>query len=135
MVPGAFVRIRFPTREAPARPGLLHIGYVLGIASAHAMVAYTTSQPWPRNTPLPMGARLFDAAAAARLNQSRPFVLRLDVLARLPLATHWFPEMAQPNRGIIAVAPVGLQEELTLLAANLVRRRRELLDIRGPLGI
>jgi hypothetical protein len=50
MVPGAFVRVLFPTREAPRQPGLLHIGYVLGVVPEYAMVAYTTSQPWPQDT-------------------------------------------------------------------------------------
>jgi hypothetical protein len=45
MVPGAFVRVLFRTRERPRQPGLLHIGYVLGVAVRHAMIAYTTSQP------------------------------------------------------------------------------------------
>ena len=85
MVPGAFVRVLFPTREKPRQPGLLHIGYVLGTTAGEAMVAYTTSQPWPAGTPLPAGVRLFDADEAARLNQSRAFFLRLDVLAKLPL--------------------------------------------------
>ncbi len=126
------MRVLFPTRETPTQPGLLHVGYVLGTAAAHAMVAYTTSQPWPRDVPLPAGARLFDAEAAARLNQSRAFTLRLDVLARLPLTEAWFPDLARANSGVIAVAPASLQTELTRLATNLVRRRRDLLDIRGP---
>ena len=77
---------------------------------------------------------LFDAEAAARLNQSRciTFTLRLDVLARLPLTEAWFPDLARANSGVIAVAPASLQTELTRLATNLVRRRRDLLDIRGP---
>jgi len=132
VMPGAFVPVLFPTREAPTQPGLPHIGYVLGVASGHAMVAYTTSQPWPPDIPLPAGARLFDAEAAARLNQSRAFTLRLDVLAKLPFTRAWFPHIDQPNHGIIAVAPASMQEELTRPATNLVRRRRDLLDMRGP---
>ena len=56
MVPGAFVRVMFPTREKPRQPGLLHIGYVLGGTPTEVMVAYTTSRPWPAATPLPAGA-------------------------------------------------------------------------------
>ncbi len=132
MVPGAFVRVLFPTREKPHRPGIPHIGYVLGITAGHAMVAYTTSQPWPADTPLPAGARVFDATEAARLNQSRAFLLRLDVLAKLPLTQAWFPDMQQSGRGVVAIAPTRLQAELTKLATNLVRRSRELLEMRGP---
>ncbi len=73
-----------------------------------------------------------DAEAAAGLNRSHPFMLRLDILARLPLTRAWFPDMEQPGRGIISVAPTLLREELTRLAASLVRRRRDLLCIRGP---
>ena len=131
MPPGAFLRVLFPTHEKPRKPGLLHIGYVLGGTSDEALLAYTTSQPWPASTPLPIGARFFDAEEAARLNQSRAFILRLDVLAKLPLTSAWFPDIDQPGQGIIAVAPARLQEELTALATNLVRRRRELIQTRG----
>ena len=95
-------------------------------------VANTTSQPWPAGTPFPAGVRLFDAREAAQLNQSRAFILRLDVLARLPVTRAWFPDMEQRDRGIIAVASASLRNELTHLATNLVRRRRDLLQMRGP---
>jgi hypothetical protein len=129
--PGTFVRVLFPTREQPRVPGLLHVGYVLTVAGREAIVAYTTSQPWPAGTPLPASARLFDADEAARLNQSRAFLLRLDMLARLPLTRTWFPDIDRPNNGVIAAAPALLRREITGLATNLLRRRRELLDIRG----
>jgi len=131
MVPGAFIRVMFPTHEKPRQPGLLHVGYVLGSTATEAMVAYTTSQPWAPNVPLPAGVRLFDVAEAARLNQTRAFVLRLDVLAKLSLTEAWFPDIRQPDCGVIAVAPARLQEELTDLATNLVRRRRDLIQMRG----
>lgn len=131
MVAGTFVRVLFPTHEKPRPPGLLHVGYVLGCTVTEAILAYTTSQSWPAHTPLPAGARFFDGEEAARLNQSRPFVMRLDVLAKLPLTDAWFPDIARPGRGVIAVAPARLQEELTDLAMNLVRRRRALIQIRG----
>ena len=42
MVPGAFVRVLFPTPEKPRQPGLLHVGYALIVtateASVHAVV-------------------------------------------------------------------------------------------------
>jgi hypothetical protein len=131
MVPGAFIRVYFPTQEKPRQPGLLHICYVLGATAREAMVAYTTSQPWPANVPLPAGVRLFTADEAARLNQSRPFLLRLDVLAKLPLTAAWFPDVEKEGQGVIAVASNRLQEELTDLAANLLRRRRDLIQMRG----
>lgn len=131
MPPGAFVRVLFPTREAPRVPGLLHIAYVLASTAAEAMLAYTTSQPWPAETPLPFGTRFFNETEAARLNQSRAFLMRLDVLAKLPLTRAWFPDLDQPAHGVIAIASAELQEELTAIASNLVRRRRELLQVRG----
>lgn len=131
MVPGAFIRVLFPTSEKPRQPGLLHIGYVLGGTRTEVMVAYTTSQPWPAGTPLPAGVRLFTAEEAVKLNQSRRFLLRLDVLAKLPMTAAWFPDIGEKDQGIIAVAPARLQEELTALAANLVRRRRDLIQMRG----
>jgi hypothetical protein len=131
MVPGAFVRVYFPTHEKPRQPGLLHIAYVLGGTAAEVMVAYTTSQPWPATVPLPAGARLFDREEAAALNQSRAFMLRLDVLAKLPVTEAWFPDLALPRQGVIAVASARLQDELTDLATNLVRRRRSLIQMRG----
>lgn len=132
MVPGAFVRVKFPTHEKPRQPGLLHIGYILGGTATQVLVAYTTSQSWPATVPLPAGARLFDREEARRLNQSRAFVLRLDVLAKLPVLLPWFPDLSQPGQGVIAVAPPRLQDELTDIATNLVRRRRSLLQMRGP---
>jgi hypothetical protein len=131
MPPGAFVRVLFPTQEKPRRPGLLHIGYVLGSTTKDALVAYTTSQPWPTGVPLPAGARLFDAGEAATLNQSRAFVLRLDTLAKLPLTADWFPDIEAADRGMIAVAPARLREELNDLATHLLRRRRSLIQMRG----
>ena len=96
------------------------------------MVAHTMSQPGPADTPLPAGARLFDAAEAARLNQSRAFLLRLDVLAKLPRTQAWFPDMQQSGQGVVAIAPTKLQAKLMRLATNLARRSCELLEMRGP---
>jgi len=129
MQPGAFVRVLLPTRGKPREPGLLHVGYVLVVARGECVVAYSTSQPWPSDTPLPSGVRLVDAQDAARLNQSRAFLLRLDVLARLPMTRDWFPDIDHPNQGVIAIAQPSLQTELTRLAVNVARRRRELLQI------
>ena len=131
MVPGAFVRVKFPTREKPRQPGLLHIGYVLGGTATEVMVAYTTSQPWPATVPLPAGARLFDRGEAESLNQSRAFMLRLDILAKVPVTEAWFPDLALPGQGVIAVAPARLRDELIGVATNLVRRRRSLIQMRG----
>jgi hypothetical protein len=131
MPPGAFVRVLFPTHEKPRRPGLLHIGYVLGSTTKDALLAYTTSQPWPSGVPLPAGARLFDFDEAAALNQSRPFILRLDILAKLPLNADWFPHIHTPDQGVIAVGPARLRDEISDLAMHLVRRHRAVIRMRG----
>jgi hypothetical protein len=75
--------------------------------------------------------RWFDADEAARLNQSRGFVLRLDVLAKLPLTEAWFPDIGRADQGVIVLASARLQEELSDLAMNLIRRRRALIQMRG----
>ena len=95
------------------------------------MVAYTISQPWPQGTPLLAGARFFDAEEARVLNQSRPFILRLDILARLPHTAGWFPDIDRADQDVITMAPARLQAELVDLATNLVRRRRALNQMRG----
>jgi hypothetical protein len=42
MVPGAFVRVKFPTHEKPRQPGLLHIGYILGgTAMTNKLIRFT----------------------------------------------------------------------------------------------
>lgn len=58
-------------------------------------------------------------------------MLRLDVLAKLPLTEAWFPDIPHSGRGVIALAPAWLQEESTDLATNLIRRRRTLIHMRG----
>ncbi|MGH7213027.1 MAG: hypothetical protein ACREF1_16390 [Acetobacteraceae bacterium] len=49
---GDFVWCAFPGREAPLRPGSLHVAYTLAVAAVTGgyavMAAYTTSQPWHR---------------------------------------------------------------------------------------
>jgi len=131
VVPGAFVRALFPTREKPREPGLLHVCYTVGITSSRVVVAYTTSQPWPAGVPLPIGARPFSLEEAARLNQSRAFLLRLDIMAQLPPSPVWFPDIAKTGQGVIAVAPARLRQELEDTLARLVSRRGSLIQMRG----
>ena len=90
--------------------GLLHIVYCIAVARPLAMVAYTSSQPWPADGTLPPGVRVIPAAAAAKLNQ-RPFVLYLNRLARLPLSPTWFPEFDEAGQGVAAHAPARLRQE------------------------
>lgn len=126
------MRVLFPAQEKPREPGLLDIGYVLVVARQEAVIADSTSQSWRSHILLPAGPRLFHAKEAAGLNQSRAFVLRLDVLARLPMTRSWFPAIEHPDQGVIAIAPPALQSELTRMAVNIARRRREVTVVRGP---
>lgn len=129
---GAFVKTLFPTSEQPRRPGPLHICYCFAVTRPIALVAYSSSQPWPAGGPLPLGVRIFEAAEAARLNQ-RPFVLYLNRLARLPLTPEWFPELRDPSQGIVAVAPVALRDQLLKTMMELMmQRRRDLIQKLGP---
>ena len=127
---GAFVKALFPLDERPRRPGPLHICYCLGVTPTLAIIAYTTSRPWPAGTPTPLGIRLFATEEARSLNQ-RPFVLDLRRLAKLPLGRTWFPEIDTPGRGIVAVAPLTLRDELNQELAQLLRRHRALVRIAG----
>jgi len=80
---GDFVWCAFPEREAPLRPGQLHVAYTLAIAAVDGgygvMAAYTTSQIWVGA--LPQGVIAFDIAEAAALGQARAFMLDLRRLA------------------------------------------------------
>jgi hypothetical protein len=61
----------------------------------------------------------------------RPSPKRLDVLAKLPLVPAWFPDIGTAGEGVIAIVPARLQDQITDLAMNLVRRRRALIQMRG----
>lgn len=127
---GAFVKTLFPTSEQPRRPGPLHICYCLAVARPIVLVAYSSSRQWPSGVPLPLGVRIFGHAEAATLNQ-RPFVLYLNRLARLPLTNVWFPDIANPSRGVVAVAPAALRDRLLKEMTDLAQRRRELIETLG----
>ncbi len=128
---GAFVRALFPTHEHPRRPGLLHICYCLGVAPPIALLAYTSSQPWPAGSAVPLGVRIVDRDEAASLNQ-RPFVIYLNRIAKLPLSQAWFPEIGAANQGVVAVASTRLRNELMAAALALVKKRRDLIQQLGP---
>ena len=131
IVEGAFDRVLFPTREKPRSPGLPHIAYCIGATATLAIVAYTTSKPWPAGIPCPLGVRPFDAEAARALGQ-RPFVLDLRRLAKLPISSAWFLDLETPTAGVIAVAPRALRDELQETLAALLRRHRALVTTAGP---
>ena len=122
---GAFVEVLFPTTEKPRQPGLLHVCYCLAVRPSLALVAYTTSVPWPPDMPLPFGVRLFTQGEAAALNQQRAFRLHLNRQARVPLDVRWIPNLNAPNGGVIAMAPARLRQELYEMTLELVKRYEE----------
>ena len=132
---GDFVWCAFPEREAPLRPGPLHVAYTLAVAAVGGghgvMVAYTTSQPW--SGALPQGVVAFDGAEAAGLGQTRAFVLDLRRLAYLPLTAGWFPRVGEDGAGVLGRAPKALRDRVGAMAADLARRRPETLSRGGPL--
>ena len=132
---GDFVWCAFPEREAPLRPGPLHVAYTLAVAAVgegHGVMAtYTTSQPW--TGALPHGVIAFDGAEAASLGQARAFVLDLRRMAYLPLTTTWFPRAGEEGAGVLGRAPRVLRDRVNAMATELVRRRPESLSRGGPL--
>jgi hypothetical protein len=132
IVEGAFVEVLFPTSERPRQPGLRHICYCLGVRPPLALMAYTTSAPWPPGVPLPFGVRTFTTAEAGELNQRRPFRLHLNRQARLPLTPTWFPRIDLPGQGVIAMAPPRLRQELLEIAIELEKRYRQNVERLGP---
>jgi hypothetical protein len=131
---GNFVWCGFPEREAPLRPGALHVGYTLAVAAVagghDVMVAYTTSQPWP----LLPGVIAFDSEEAAGLGQARAFVLDLRRLAYLPLTATWFPRVGEAGAGVLGRAPKALRDRVNATVAELPKRRPESPSRRGPLS-
>ena len=132
---GDFVWCAFPEREAPLRPGPLHVAYTLavaGVGGGHSvMAAYTTSQPWAGT--LPQGVIAFDREEAAGLGQARAFVLDLRRLAYLPLTATWFPRVGETDTGVLGRAPKSLRDRVNATATELVKRRPETLSRSGPL--
>lgn len=128
---GAFVRALFPTSETPRQPGLPHICYCLAVRPPLALVAYSTSRPWPADAPMPLGVRVFSEPEAAALNQ-RPFVLHLHRQARLPLTRAWFPDIERPRQGVAAVAGAQLREELFQTVLLIEQRHRATVERLTP---
>lgn len=124
--------VLFPTGERPRQPGLRHIGYVLAVAPPLALVAYTTTSPWPAGVPAPLGLRSFGPEEAAALSQAKPFDLHLHRQARLPLTPRWFPDLGQPGQGVVAIAPRRLRDEILDLVERLLARHRPAVDVLGP---
>ena len=142
MQEGDFVWCAFPERENPARPGPLHLAYTLAVSGVvapdggrefTALAAYTTSQSW-LGAPLPLGVVAFDQQDAAKLGQTRAFVMDLRRLAVLPLTLEWFPGLDQPGRGVQGHMPKRQQLRYAQVATDLLTRRPEIVERLGPRG-
>ena len=135
---GTFVWTMFPFGP-PSRPDIpapvRHIAYVLGSrgdgASLQLLLAYTSSGPWRGAAPRPpVGVLEFDEAAARALNQ-RPFHIDLRCLARVPPTEAWFPDLAAPHHGVVAVAGARVRDRILKAAEFLAARSPRLIEIRG----
>jgi hypothetical protein len=135
---GTFVWTLFPfgPPNRPDIPGpVRHIAYVLASrvdrTTVQVLLAYTSSGPWRgATTRPPPGIIEFDEATARRLNQ-RPFHIDLRCLARVPLTTAWFPDLASPQRGIVAVAGARVRDRILKVAETLASRSPRLIEIRA----
>jgi hypothetical protein len=133
---GTFVWTLFPfgPPNRPDIPGpVRHIAYVLASrvdrTTVQVLLAYTSSGPWRgATTRTPPGIIEFDNATAQRLNQ-RPFHIDLRCLARVPPTIAWFPDLALPERGVVAGARV--RDRILKAAELLAARSPRLIEIRG----
>src|SRR5208283_1586866 len=133
-IAGDFVWCAFPESEHPARPSRIqHVGYTLLIVGAgatghrvsdhqhDAMIAYTTSRPWPHAAGRP-GVIAFSSEQAATLGQRRGFVLHLWRVARLPVIPTWFPRLFAADAGVLGRASATLRIRLEDEAARVFAR-------------
>lgn len=102
---GDFIVCSFPFNEAPDQPGPQeHYGLCLGTMTAPVgrvaiVAAYTTSQPWPPNTPLPRGVHRVSQERANRSGQRRSFVIDGRKIAFMPLTEAFFPHLGREGGG------------------------------------
>jgi hypothetical protein len=135
---GTFVWTNFPfgPPDRPNVPGpVRHIAYVLASRGdgplVQLLLAYTSSGAWRGAAPrAPIGVIEFDKTAARALNQ-RPFHIDLRCLARVPLTVEWFPDLALPGRGVVAVAATRVRDRILRAAEVLASRSPRLIEIRG----
>jgi hypothetical protein len=144
--PGEFVWSAFPQTEHPDRPSRhLHLGYVLTVTESRlatwgppldfehqAVLAYTTSQPWPHAAGRP-GVISFSPEQALMLGQRRPFVLHLWRVAHLPVTLRWFPRLSTPERGVVGRVSATQRRQLETETTNVFTRHPDTVERLGPL--
>jgi hypothetical protein len=143
-VAGDFLWCAFPETERPATPSRTqHIGYALVVVEAaaaerrtadhdhDALIAYTTSRPWPHAAGRP-GVISFTPEQAARLGQRRGFVLHLWRVGRLPVIPAWFPRLAAVDAVVVGRASTALRLRLAAEASAVFARHRDTFERLGP---
>nr|WP_294545952.1 hypothetical protein [uncultured Rhodopila sp.] len=131
---GDFVWCAFPQRENPARPGPMHLTYVLATTGrASVLAAYKTSRLSTETAAPARGRFKFSRDQALELGQQRAFELNLQRLAFVPMTAVWFPGLNQPDKGIQSHAPKRLQQQIWQAAEVILTRHDELVERLGPL--
>jgi hypothetical protein len=97
-----------------------------------AVVAYTTSQPWPHAVGRP-GVIPFSAAQAIELGQQRAFILHLWRVAYLPITPAWLPRLSDSDGGVVGHASVALCRQLEAETAKVFSRHPDTVERLGPL--
>lgn len=143
-VAGDFLWCAFPETEHPATPSRTrHIGYAPLIVQAatadrrtadhehDALIAYTTSRPWPHAAGRP-GVNSFSSEQAAALGQRRAFVLHLWRVARLPVIPAWFPRLSTADAGVVGQASTALRLRLAAEATRAFACHPDTVERLGP---
>jgi hypothetical protein len=67
------------------------------------------------------------------MGQRKPFVLNPRRLAYVPINKEFFPQLNEPDRGVVGHASKGLQEAVKQDVIDLMERRPEAIERLGPL--
>ncbi|MDR3658288.1 MAG: hypothetical protein P4L48_22330 [Mycobacterium sp.] len=143
--PGEFVWCAFPERENPDKPSRhLHVVYALVVALAtpgtggsgisgdpRAVVAYTTSRPWPIAARRP-GVIPFTTDEAEAVGQTRPFWLHLWRVAYVPVTPIWFPQLGNPGHGVVGRLTQAKRLEIEAAAIRVQIRHEHDVERLGP---
>jgi hypothetical protein len=109
------------------------LGYILAAfdvdGSPRAMVAYTTSQPWPGR--LPQAVYAFTREQAKTMGQDRPFVLDARRIAYVPIDATWFPDLARPGHGCVGRVSEPLRVRIETAMKTLFARSPDTVERLG----
>lgn len=112
----------------------IRIGYVQDVQrigrDLFVAALYTTTVPWPRDKPHPLGVIPIEGRQAETLGQ-QPFVVDARCIAILPINADFFPRLASADHGVQAEAPAGLARKISAVLAEM-QRRQITIEVRGP---